>query len=129
MTYPAALNAFCMQLNEFCLLFQREILRRPGFGIGPASPQLARIFSESLILCPTSAAAEVCIRRDLAGARSFLVVADGLLRQLRRRRFQFTKHFPQHQTRFYLVSCAVEEFSHRNEREGRVTKPPAMVGC
>ncbi|HTL57999.1 MAG TPA: hypothetical protein VL361_20080 [Candidatus Limnocylindrales bacterium] len=112
MTYPAALNTLCIQLNEFCLLFQRELLRRPTLPMATASPALARSFCESLILCPTRAAAEVCIRRDLAGARSFLVVADGLLRQLRRRRFQFAKECPPYQTRYYLLSCAVEEFSH-----------------
>ena len=116
MTYPAALNALCRQLNEFCLLFQKEILRTPGRAISAASPELARAFSESLILCPTIAAAETCIRRDLAGARSFLVVADGLLRHLRRRRFQFAKECPPYQTRYYLLACAVEEFSEREER-------------
>src|SRR5262249_12143405 len=79
-------------------------------------------FSESLILCPTSAAAQTCIRRDLAGARSFLVIADGLLRQLRRRHFQFAKECPEYQTRYYLLSCAVEEFSQKQKRERAVAQ-------
>src|SRR5258707_496425 len=73
MEYLAALNAFCLQVNEFCLLFQREILRQPDFPLSGASAERAQLFAQTLILCPTPEAARTSIRRDLTGARSFLI--------------------------------------------------------
>ena|SRR5262249_34072521 len=108
--YPAALNKFCIQLNEFCLMFQEQILlldKAPG---KPPSAQLALDFCESLILCPTVEATRNCIRRDLAGARSFLIAADAVLRRIRSHRFKFSLEDPPYQTRFYVLACAIEEF-------------------
>ena len=109
-TNPTALNKFCIQLNEFCLIFQEQILlleKAPG---SPPSTELALGFSESLILCPTVDAVRVCIRRDLSGARSFLIAADATLRRIRAGRFQLGIDNPQHQTKFYLVACAISDF-------------------
>jgi len=99
-----------MQLNEFCLMFQEEILQMVSAPSRPPIKALAVTFSETLMLCPTSEAARACIRRDVAGARSFLVVADAVLKRIRSQRFQFTINEPQHQTKFYLLSCAIEEY-------------------
>src|SRR5262245_11814174 len=108
--YLDSMNTFCVQLNEFCLMFQGEILRLQTIpGNGP-NANLALGFSETLMLCPTAEAARSCIRRDLAGARSFLVAADGVLRRLRTQRFEFAMEQPEHQTKFYLLSSAIDEF-------------------
>jgi hypothetical protein len=104
------LNKFCVQLNEFCLMFQEQILLLEKAPAKSPSADLALAFAESLILCPTGEAARVCIRRDLPGARSFLVAADSVLRRIRSQQFQFSLKEPQYQTRFYLLSCAIEEF-------------------
>ena len=109
MEYLVALNAFCLQLNEFCLLFQREILRQPEHPLHGASAESARRFAERLILCPTTEAAQTSIRRDLAGARSFLMASEGVLRRIRTEIFQFAREWPPHQTKFYLLACGVEE--------------------
>ena len=109
MEYLVALNAFCLQLNELCLLFQREILRRPDLALPSASAELAHRFAETLILCPTAEAARTSIRRDIAGARSFLIGAEVVLRRIRTQIFQFAKECPLYQTKFYLLASAVEE--------------------
>jgi hypothetical protein len=109
MEYLAALNAFCLQLNEFCLLFQREILRQPDLPFSSVSAESAHRFAETLMLCPTAQAAQISIRRDLTGARSLLVAAEGVLRRIRGQIFQFASECPAYQTRFYLLACAVEE--------------------
>ena len=110
MEYLVALNAFCLQLNEFCLLFQSEILRNTNLPLRTPSAALAQGFAEALILCPTEQAASASIRRDLAGARSFLIAADGVLRRIRTRPFEFAKDTPAYQTRYYLLACGVTEF-------------------
>jgi len=108
--YLDSVNTFCVQLNEFCLMFQGEILRLQTIPASGPNANLAVGFSESLILCPTAEAARNCIRRDLAGARSFLVAADGVLRRLRTQRFEFPMDQPKHQTKFYLLSSGIDEF-------------------
>lgn len=124
MEYLAALNAFCLQLNEFCLLFQREILCQPNLSLCRVSAESAHRFAETLILCPTARAAETSIRRDLAGARSFLVAAEGVLRRIRGQIFQFALECPADQTRFYLLACAVEEIL--NARYEEVPTKPTL---
>jgi hypothetical protein len=118
MQHSNSLNKFCLQLNEFCLLFQEEILRLEGTSGSSPSVHLALTFMETLILCPTVEAVQLSIRRDMAGARSFLVAADAVLRRIRLQRFQFSFEEPQFQTRFYLLGCAIEEFLRtRQSRE------------
>ena len=116
-TDRTALNKFCIQLNEFCLIFQEQILlleKAPGKS---PSTELALGFSESLILCPTVEAVRVCIRRDLAGARSFLVAADAALKRIRAGRFQLAVDNPQHQTKFYLLAWAINDFLRTRRRQ------------
>jgi|SRR5215813_11507317 len=122
MEYLVALNAFCLQLNEFCLLFQREILRQPDIALSNASAGSARRFAETLMLCPTVEAARISIRRDLAGARSFLMAAEGVLRRIRTQIFQFAQESAPYQTRFYLLACGVEEILNVLQQE-ILTKP------
>lgn len=117
MQHPNSLNKFCLQLNEFCLLFQDEILRLERTPGSSPSVDLALVFMEALILCPTVDAVRVCIRRDLAGARSFLVAADAVLRRIRLQRFQFSVEEPQFQTRFYLLGCAIQEFLRTRQKQ------------
>lgn len=117
---PTSLNRFCMQLNEFCLIFQEEILQMESTPRKSPTIDQAVTFLESLMLCPTIEAARMCIRRDVTGARSFLVAADGVLKRLRTQQFQFSMEEPQFQTKFYLLSCAIGEFvkSQREEASG-----------
>ena len=124
MEYLAVLNAFCVQLSEFCVLFQREMLANGPALAGKASIASALSFSEKLILCPTAEAAQICIRRDLAGARSFLIAAEGVLKRIRRQRFEFARECPRCQTRFYLLSVAVEEFLNTSLQNPPVQKAP-----
>jgi hypothetical protein len=110
MTDSTALNHFCIQLNEFCLIFQEQILLlKTAPGKSP-SIALALAFSESLILCPTLEAVRLCIRRDLPGARSFLMASDAALRRIRSGRFQLDVNNPQFQTKFYLLGCGINDF-------------------
>lgn len=125
---PTALNKFCTQLNEFCLLFQQEILRLESTPGRPPSAQRARAFAESLILCPTPEATRVCIRRDMAGARSFLVVADAVLKEIRSRNCQFALQEPEYQTKFYLLACAIDEFLQTRREPFRNGQAPVCTG-
>jgi hypothetical protein len=128
MEYLAALNAFCLQLNELCLLFQREILRDPNLPLGRVSAQRAQRFAEVLILCPTPDAAQTSIGRDLAGARSFLFAAEGALRKIRTQVFQFATECPSYQTRYYLLCCAVEEILEADRQEVLAKAKPLYSG-
>ena len=128
MEYLIALNDFCLQLNEFCLLLRREILRQAGLPPSSASAELAQRFAETLILCPTGEAARASIRRDLAGARSFLIAAEGVLRRIRAQIFQFAMDCPPYQTKFYLLACAVEEIL-KTQYLGVSTKPTAVYNA
>jgi len=116
MQYLSALNAFCLQLNEFCLIFQRAIRQQRGLRLSDPSAARAQAFAETLILCPTTEAVHASIGRDFAGAHSFLIAADGVLRSLRIRPFEFAKDCPACQTKFYLLSCAVDEFLEGNRQ-------------
>lgn len=110
MKQPNSLNRFCMQLNEFCLMFQEEILQLTSASRHAPDPALALAFAETLILCPTAEAARTCIRRDVVGARSFLVASDAVLKRIRSQQFEFKFEEPQYQTKFYLLACAIDEY-------------------
>lgn len=114
-----SLNQFCVQLNEFCLMFQEEILQLASSPPRQPDTRLALSFLESLILCPTADAARACIRRDVGGARSFLVVADAVLKRIRSQRFQLSIDEPQYQTKFYLLTCAINDYL-KNRQEDAV---------
>jgi len=128
MEYLVALNAFCLQLNEFCLLFQREIIRQSDLQLNSTSAGLAHRFAETLILCPTPEAACACIRRDLTGARSFLIAAEGVLRRIRTQIFEFARECPACHTRFYLLACAVEEILKGDYDQTRTSPGPVYTG-
>jgi len=127
MKFLSSLDRFCIQLNEFCLMFQQEILHLEGTPGKTPSAEVALGFAENLILCPTAEAAHACIRRDLAGARSFLVAADGVLRRVRAQRFKIALEEPQYQTKFYLLACAVQDFL-RTRRERALAGIEPMYG-
>jgi len=110
MKQQTSLNRFCIQLNEFCLMFQEEILQLANTPRRPPDQTLALAFAETLILCPTAEAARTSIRRDVAGARSFLVAADAVLKRIRTQKFDFKFEEPQHQTKFYTLACAIDDY-------------------
>jgi hypothetical protein len=98
------------QVTGFCQMAEAEVLGDWHDLITPPSADLALGFAEKLILCPTTEAARSCIRRDSTGAVSFLLALEGVNRRIKKGGFQLATESPEHQTPFYLLACAVQEY-------------------
>lgn len=106
-----ALRAFYDQLGQFCRILQSEHLATLDEATGlPRSARIALAFSERLILCPTTDSARVCIRKDLGGALSFLLAAQGVHQRIEKGDCHFAQGSPQHQTSFYILAGAVQDY-------------------
>jgi hypothetical protein len=102
---------FFTQLAEFCRLVQEEFLANFNqVRQIPTSSSRALGFTETLILCPTQAAARTSIRRELPEALSFVMAIQAMQRRLQIGKFTIPSERPEYQTPFYLLSCAVREY-------------------
>jgi len=111
MSDSVLLRAFYDQLGQFCSIVQAEHLADLSEATGlPRSARIALAFSERLILCPTPDAARACIRKDLAGALSFLLAAQGVHQRIEKGGCRFTQESPEHQTSFYILAGAVQDY-------------------
>jgi hypothetical protein len=106
-----ALKAFYDQLGLFCRIMQAEHVTGLGEAAHwPRSARIALAFSERLILCPTTDSAQACIRKDLAGALSFLLAAQGVHQRIEKGDCHFAPGAPEHQTIFYILAGAVQDY-------------------
>ncbi len=105
------MRAFFSQVVEFCQLLQEELMLNLD-DLTQVSTSTARAlgFAESLILCPTAEAGRTCIRNDLGGALSFLLALEGVNTRVHKRGFDFPSQWPEHQTRFYVLCCSVQQY-------------------
>jgi hypothetical protein len=104
-------QTFFNQLEELCLLVQKEFLARFDHMTDvPASAEAAAAFTERLMLCPTVEAVEASIRQDLEGALSFIMVLDGLQQRVGKGNLELPADSPAYQTKFYLLACAAQEY-------------------
>ena len=104
-------NSFYNQLSNFCKMLEQE--HASGLNKAdrlPRSGRLAQGFTEKIILCPTAEAARACIRRDLPGALSFLLAAEGVQQRLTKGDCRFATESPEHQTTFYILAGAVQDY-------------------
>jgi len=62
------------------------------------------------LLCPTTESARCCIQKDFPGAMSFAMAMDGVNQKLQNGSFHLPAEWPPYQTRFYVLSCAVQEY-------------------
>jgi hypothetical protein len=107
----AAAEMFFTQIRELCQIVQEEfVCRFDQFHAVPFSAAAATAFLEKLILCPTEDAARQCVRKDLVGALSFVLALQGIQQRIERDVFELPVQLPEHQTRFYLLACAVQEY-------------------
>jgi hypothetical protein len=102
---------FFSQLEEFCRLVQQEFVARFNevTEISNSSGH-ALAFAESLMLCPTVEAAQVCIRRELSGSLSFVLAIHAMQRQMQLGTLKLPTQAPKFQTRFYLLSLTVRDY-------------------
>ena len=111
MDYVVTIKTFFGQLEELCLMVQQEFLARfDELTSVPASARAAGAFTERLMLCPTIEAVRASIHNDLEGALSFVMALDGLQQRIEKGNFHLPSESPAHQTRFYLLACAVQEY-------------------
>jgi hypothetical protein len=111
MNDSVSLKAFYAQLGQFCRILQSEHLENLGDTTGlPRSAGIALAFSEKLILCPTADSARACIQKDLAGALSFLLAAQGVHQRIEKGDCRFAPESPEHQTTFYILAGAVQDY-------------------
>ena len=104
------IEAIFAQVTGFCRMAEIEVLQDwRDLAIAPSAP-LALGFAEKLMLCPTYESVRSCIRRDVAGAVSFLLALEGINRRIKKGSFQLMTNSPEHQTPFYLLACAVREY-------------------
>jgi hypothetical protein len=109
--HDAVDEMFFAQLEEFCRLVQQEFVARFNEVAEISnSSDSALAFSESLMLCPTLEAAQVCIRRELSGSLSFVLAIHGMQRQLLLGTLKLPTEAPKFQTRFYLLALTVREY-------------------
>jgi len=104
-------NSFFDQLSDFCKMLELEhapSLSKPDRF--PRSGRLAQGFTEKIILCPTNESARACIRRDLPGALSFLLAAEGVQQRLAKGDCHFAAESPEHQTTIYILEGAVQDY-------------------
>lgn len=102
---------FFAQIEEFCRLVQQEFVARFN-EVAEISNSSGRAlaFAESLMLCPTVEAAQVCIRRELSGSLSFVLAIHAMQRQLQLGTLKLPTEAPKFQTRFYLLALTVREY-------------------
>ena len=111
MNCQVASDSFYEQFNDFCRMLEQEHSSSLSTSDRlPRSGQLARGFAEKIILCPTAESARTCIRRDLAGALSFLLAAEGVQQRLAKGDCHFANESPDHQTIFYILAGAVHDY-------------------
>jgi len=104
-------EVFFTQLAEFCRLVQEEFLASYNeIKEIPTSSPRALAFTETLILCPTEAAARVSIRRELAAALSFVMAIQAMQRLLQIGKLTLPSERPEFQTPYYILACAVREY-------------------
>ena len=104
-------NEFCVQVTRFCPLVRQELLDRwEQVDQFPVCASSALTFAETLMLCPTIEAACACIRRDLAGALSFLFAIQGIQQRIERGCAKLPTQTVEFQTTFFLLACAVQEY-------------------
>jgi len=106
----ASLRDFYTQLSHFDPMLREELSKDLDDSPIPASASIAQNFAEKLMLCPTAEAATTCVRQDVAGAVSFVLAMQGLLQRIEKRTFQLTIQSPEHQTPFYVLASAVQEY-------------------
>ena len=106
-----SLRDFYTQLNHFDPMLREDLAEDlDDLAPIPASADLALSFAEKLMLCPTPEAARTCIRRDMAGAVSFVLAMHGVLQRIEKRTFQLATQSPEHQTPFYVLASTVQEY-------------------
>jgi hypothetical protein len=107
----SAPNSFYDQLSDFCKMLEAEhstsLSKTDRL---PRSGRLAQAFTERIILCPTAESARACIGRDLPGALSFLLAAEGVQQRLSKGDCHFAPETPEHQTTFYILAGAVQDY-------------------
>lgn len=102
---------FFDQIEEFCRLVQQEFVARFNeIADISNSSNRASAFAESLMLCPTIEAAQVCIRREFSDSLSFVLAIHGMQRQLQLGTLKLPTDAPKFQTRFYLLAQTVREY-------------------
>jgi len=102
---------FFAQIEDFCRLVQQEFVARFNEVADISnSTNRALAFTESLMLCPTTEAAQVCIRREFSDSLSFVLAIHGMQRQLQLGTFKLPTDAPKYQTRFYLLALMVREY-------------------
>ncbi len=102
---------FFAQIEEFCRLVQQEFVARFNeIADISNSTNRALAFAESLMLCPTAEAAQVCIRREFSDSLSFVLAIHGMQRQLQLGTLKLPTDAPKFQTRFYLLAQTVREY-------------------
>ena len=106
----ASLRDFYTQLSHFDPMLREELSKNLDDSPITASANIALCFAEKLMLCPTAEAATTCVRQDVAGAVSFVLAMQGLLQRIEKRTFQLATQSPKHQTPFYLLASAVQEY-------------------
>ena len=104
-------TAFYDQWSRFCCMMECAHPTNFHHATGlPRSAGLAQAFTERLILCPTAESAQACIRKDLPGALSFLLAAQGVQQRLAKGDCHFAQESPEHQTVFYVLAGAVQDY-------------------
>lgn len=102
---------FFAQLEEFCRLVQQEFLTKFN-EVAEISNSSGRAlaFAESLMLCPTVEAAQVCIRREFSGSLSFVLAIHAMQRQLQLGTLKLPAEPPKFQTQFYVLALVVRDY-------------------
>jgi hypothetical protein len=107
------MHVFYDQVHEFCRLMHQELARRVNtLPATPASTTTALVFAEKFLLCPTAESAKACIQRDFPGALGFASALDGVNQRIRDGGFELPAKWPAQQTKFYVLSCAVQDYLH-----------------
>ena len=105
------MHAFYSQVQEFCVMMYEELAKRwDGLPETPVSPATAQEFMEKFVLCPTDESARSCIQSDFPGALSFAMAIEGVNQRILNGGLRLQEEWPAHQTRFYVLSCAVQDY-------------------
>lgn len=104
-------NEFCAQVMRFCGIVREELTGRwDELDDLPIAFASALAFAETLILCPTAESGRICIQKDIPGALSFLFAVQGIQQRIERGRAELPEKGPEHQTPFFLLAAAVQDY-------------------
>jgi hypothetical protein len=118
-------EAFRIQREKFASLHKESVEESAKSGYQdllsePCTPSVALTFAEMFSVCPTTEGEVSHIRRNPAGARAFLLVADRGGHAIEKNSDALSKRIVEKPTEFYVLSSSVLDYLSALKAQGKM---------